>query len=315
MTLVITLGNEDQFIQLSDRRISSGRSVISDESNKATIFRCKNGRFVVGFSGLAQAGSFKTRDWILDALFESAKPDYLATKTLHRFNEKLSTEFLENKWLKNLHPKNLRLSIIFSGYLYNFNPPLIVCAILTNFQDFDSGIDNQDPWTEFRALYQKEKRPYKGSLTYIQRIGLWPAVTNNDISELRKVLIERADSTEIINHGVDKIRSIADRPKAQGLVGKQISSITVPRNLDEDISSDYHSNKIGYSTYMPSIVFAMGKGQSQIYKRISVTAQDSESTMPIVVPKVSKNEPCPCGSTLKYKNCHGKKYFKDEENN
>ncbi|MEI0739338.1 SEC-C metal-binding domain-containing protein [Paenibacillus sp. JTLBN-2024] len=29
---------------------------------------------------------------------------------------------------------------------------------------------------------------------------------------------------------------------------------------------------------------------------------DSDNT----VPKVGRNEPCPCGSGLKYKKCHGK---------
>jgi len=31
-----------------------------------------------------------------------------------------------------------------------------------------------------------------------------------------------------------------------------------------------------------------------------------ETTMPLEVPRVGRNEPCPCGSGKKYKQCHGK---------
>jgi preprotein translocase subunit SecA len=35
--------------------------------------------------------------------------------------------------------------------------------------------------------------------------------------------------------------------------------------------------------------------------------QDGVKKMPIKVgPKVGRNDPCPCGSGKKYKNCHGK---------
>jgi preprotein translocase subunit SecA len=38
----------------------------------------------------------------------------------------------------------------------------------------------------------------------------------------------------------------------------------------------------------------------------SVSQEADPATMVAAVPKVGRNEPCPCGSGKKYKNCHGK---------
>lgn len=38
----------------------------------------------------------------------------------------------------------------------------------------------------------------------------------------------------------------------------------------------------------------------------TVTPPDNGSTNPVIVPPSNKNSPCPCGSGLKYKDCHGK---------
>jgi preprotein translocase subunit SecA len=38
----------------------------------------------------------------------------------------------------------------------------------------------------------------------------------------------------------------------------------------------------------------------------SVSQEADLATVALPVPKVGRNEPCPCGSGRKYKNCHGK---------
>ncbi len=46
--------------------------------------------------------------------------------------------------------------------------------------------------------------------------------------------------------------------------------------------------------------------QAQITIRTHIKAEDRNPSDPSTWGKVSRNEPCPCGSGLKYKNCHGK---------
>jgi preprotein translocase subunit SecA len=38
----------------------------------------------------------------------------------------------------------------------------------------------------------------------------------------------------------------------------------------------------------------------------SVASETDPRTATVQVPKVGRNEPCPCGSGKKYKHCHGK---------
>jgi preprotein translocase subunit SecA len=38
----------------------------------------------------------------------------------------------------------------------------------------------------------------------------------------------------------------------------------------------------------------------------SVSAETDPATVAAAVPKVGRNDPCPCGSGKKYKACHGK---------
>jgi hypothetical protein len=84
LTLVLALGNANQVIQLSDRRVSAGGRPVDDESPKAGILHCRNGRFAFGFAGLSQAGSFRTQHWLTDALYECGPPDYSALGILQR---------------------------------------------------------------------------------------------------------------------------------------------------------------------------------------------------------------------------------------
>ena len=76
MTLILTLGNNDQMIQISDRRLSSNGKLIDDESNKCGVLFCKKARTAFGYTGLAQWKSFNTQKWLLKALHDSAQPDY-----------------------------------------------------------------------------------------------------------------------------------------------------------------------------------------------------------------------------------------------
>jgi hypothetical protein len=60
MTLIVSLVNADQVIQISDRRISRPGVIVTEESNKAGVLSCADARFAFGYTGLANVGSFDT---------------------------------------------------------------------------------------------------------------------------------------------------------------------------------------------------------------------------------------------------------------
>ena len=124
MTLILALGNSDQFVQLSDRRLSWNGSLIDDESSKAGYLSCPNARLAFGFTGLARLDSFRTRDWLLDALLECGPPDYDARGVLQRLCVRATETFRFHPVLRSSPRQHRRLSIIFSGYLNYGRSPL-----------------------------------------------------------------------------------------------------------------------------------------------------------------------------------------------
>jgi len=58
----------DYAVQVSDRRLSIDGVMRGDESNKAALLFATDARMIVGFTGIAKAGSFTTAHWILDTL-------------------------------------------------------------------------------------------------------------------------------------------------------------------------------------------------------------------------------------------------------
>jgi len=63
MTLIIAMGNQQQVVLVSDRRLTRNGDPYEEESNKAFVFDCQNARFALAFSGFAEQSSFLTSFW------------------------------------------------------------------------------------------------------------------------------------------------------------------------------------------------------------------------------------------------------------
>ncbi len=123
MTLILALANSQQAMQLSDRRLTcTDGTVFDDSSNKATVLVCANGRFAVGYTGLADYCSFRTQAWLLDSLSECGPPDFGCAELICRFMQKAKHEFASHPDLCQLSPVQKRLTVMFTGYLYRPNP-------------------------------------------------------------------------------------------------------------------------------------------------------------------------------------------------
>jgi hypothetical protein len=279
---------------------------IDDKTNKAGSLICADARFFFGFAGLASAGEFKASKWILETLFSSGPGDYTAWNTLYRFTERATKDFNELSALKNLSKVDKRFSVIFSGYIDLHNPPLAVCVIVTNFQNALNGIDSSEAWDNFQIFHTQEKKSRAESFDFVNRIGMWPAMTDNDVISLRLLLSERKPARAIIDKGVELVRSMADRPSAHKTIGKQITSICLPRDIKKQISVDYHTDKVTHESKLPSQVISISDSEHLIMMEPILKVQNSDGTPGVFVPKVSRNAMCPCKSGKKYKYCHGK---------
>ncbi len=304
MTLILSFGNKDQVIQLSDRRLSNSSRVIEEESNKCGIMTCPNARLAFGYTGIARYYKFNTFDWLLQALHESAQPTFVAKDIIERLCENASKTFKQHPSLKIAPNPTKALSIMFSGYVYGSDYPQTAYAVASNYVNLETFHQHENVQEEFRVRFFSATDLVENP-TMIQRIGNWQGITEKDIYELRQALMERKPRNALINIGVEFIRNLADKPASSKSIGKQITSICIPPDLQEAISTEYHSNCVKRETYMPAQV-SLFPDRQLVISNISIRPVEDD-TPPISVPKVSKNAPCPCGSKVRYKNCHGKR--------
>lgn len=297
MTFVLALANDDYVVQVSDRRLSVNGLLKDDESNKAGFLVCNDARLVFAFSGIAEYGPFKTRRWILETLSEVAAPDHIAREILERFTAKATDFFRTSQLLRGVLQDHKRLSIMFTGFI---NDGRILNCIISNFQNPDSGVDLPTAVETF-VLYPKiSSRSSELKLSFVQRIGCWQAMTNDDEQVLREFLLSRKPRDAVMNKAVEVVSQMADRPAAGGTIGKQISSVCLTPESLWPITG-YHTGKRTDSIYVIDQVDLRKGAPKFIVSDLHMQVRGEI----VSVPKVGRNHPCPCLSGKKYKHCHG----------
>ncbi len=145
-----------------------------------------------------------------------------------------------------------------------------------------------------RCLACSVHHPVRSSPTEIGalHVGNWPVMNDSDEAELRALLLQRKPAHAIVGTGLDLVWRMADRPAAHGTIGKQLTSIIVPRARGEAVESDDHSAVNRHELLMADCVVLLGE-DARFFMR---DAKHENQARPIVVRKVGRNHPCPCGS-------------------
>jgi hypothetical protein len=195
---------------------------------------------------------------------------------------------------------------MFSGYLDNHDPPRWGYAIVTNFQDFQCLRDRSEAQDEFSVTFWNERRPLEHEATLVQRVGSWTAMTVEDERALRGLLKDRKPAAAIIGKAVELVHQMADRPSAHRTIGKRLSVIRVARDARSRVDGQYYSDVRSCKSYLPDVVILRPQG-GVAAKDITIQLLGrGGSSGTLVVPKVGRNQPCPCNSGKKYKRCHGR---------
>lgn len=303
MTLIVVLSNEDQVIQLSDRRLSNDKNIVNEESNKVGFFEFENARFVYGYTGIAEYNKFKAKDWIISALTKSACQGYDSERIFKQIQEEATRYFKTSPDLRSLHPRDKRFSVMLTGYLYpygGYELPLAVSVIFSNYQNFKTGLNADEATEEFQPIYFQEKRPNNGKFTFVQSIGR--LLTGHQVNALRLLLDSNTPPEALIGKGIEIIREVSDLTVKP--IGKQITALTLPRDLRKGSSESYHSHIPYHSSFMADIV-SVYPGRCMAIKDMELSPVTKDSST-LLIPKVGRNARCPCNSGKKYKRCHGK---------
>jgi SEC-C motif len=299
MTLIVALMAPTQAILVSDRRFTrNGRlfDAENDEKNKAAVLFCADGRVAVAFTGLAIAGRFETSRAMLRVLAEAGKEDHLLLPTIQRFATKMSEEIKK----LNISAKDKHLRFIFAGYRYEQSTATPVLIQVTNVFDKSRTAQNLAA-DDFLLVAWRNRAPF-GSFGFGMTAGVAPV----DREKLSELLLQQRPAEALVNKAVDTIGNAADSPKSKNLVGKQCMSIVVP--IRGGVIANYHSAKVKNKIYLPSSIVstpnASFTNQGGFIEQLDVTGA------PLVVPKVRRNRPCPCGSGKRYKSCCGREQTK-----
>ena len=303
MTLILVLGNPDQVIQISDRRASVNGTPRDDESNKAGVLISADGILAYAFTGLARYSGFDTSWWLNSALYDCGPPDYKAYHILQRLNQRASRDFQAMPPLRGLTPKHKAVAFVFSGYLTDRAPPRSVFAVLSNSTAL-ADVETDGDTFEFQGIV--ETGPGTSDFSLVRPVGFCEGVDNNDLEALQTLMEAHKPATAIIGKGIEVMRAIADRPRSKGMIGKQLSSIIVARHQMTEVKTQYHSDLVTYESYIPDTVFLQGDGRRCANIGARLEPLNRSAALPLHVPKVGRNAPCPCGSGKKYKHCHGR---------
>lgn len=304
MTLIVALVNQDQTLQVSDRRLSYfGVRPPDDESDKAIYYKTGNGRFAVGYTGLAAAGSFRTHPWLVEQLGEVSEPEYLAGAALPRLRDRLDQVFKERRVLRNLSRGQRRLTVVFSGFLDVGGTPRGANAVLSNFQDAKTGLDAPEAKDEFQLELLADGGVTEGAFPLIRAFGAQGAITADELAGLEGMLRTRQPQQAILARTISVIRAAATRPEARGTVGKSLSSITLPVDADGPTMA-FHAATSDRMIPAPAAVIATPAVKVGI-KSLEFRRADEHLSPPEGTPIPGRNDPCWCGSGRKFKQCHG----------
>lgn len=306
MTLMLIMANQQHVVLVSDRRLTRNGQLIEDESNKAAVFICRAARLAVAYAGLAQAGGFLTREWLPIALMESVAPDYLMGPTVERFRQRASRDIADIR-VNRLSDK--RLTVVLAGHSYNETRPRCYCWLVSNFEGLNSQQQSRvTPSAEFSAEFYRELRPTVEDPSMVLAVGAGWAPSQSDLESLQVLVRDNRPARALVDKGVEVIRATAESASSGRVIGKQCTSIVIPSKLEQDVVGEYHSATVARTLFFPSLISALG-GESGVYVIAEVGFEFRDSNgrqIPLSVPKVGRNRPCPCGSGLKYKQCHGR---------
>jgi hypothetical protein len=313
VTLVMVLANNDQAIMLADRRISQEREItlpdgrtrktrhpVSEEYNKLAAFVCKNARVGVGFTGVATTPTgFNSARWLLEALMEAARPSPFLQPTVERLRE------IATRDIGALEGEN-QLTVVLAGYIHSDAPPLGCLCCISNFEGPDGMRYPVRPAFESYVITQDRPSPEPFHLmrVYGSTDVLKNRVSQEDGAVVGRLLEQRRSARAIRDKALEALNRVGAPGGEMGAIGRQRGSMVVPSELSKPIMTDYLSDENRWEVEFPSQVIMVGADTDGAV--IGLSMRTENRALPLTVRKVPRNYPCPCGSGIKYKRCHGR---------
>ena len=298
MTMILATGNSQYAIQVSDRRLCSGREYVEDEANKAIVALFRDGRMTGSFTGLARCDGFDTRKWFLETLLSVIKGKQSSVR--HSFDE--FTTRATNQWERlRVSAAHKRTTFVFAGYVYSPPDPGLYVLRVSNFEQW-----RQPSASSARDRFIFERCCWNGPDNEEPHGVFWfgddsaESKLADHVSRLDELVAGRKPVDAIVHKACDLIRHAADHPRSRGRIGKQCNSIILPADPSQPARAGYETDEFKMLVEIPGFVDA-----DVAVDRLSF-GPVSPDAAPVAWPKhkVRKKGPCPCGSGKRTQDCH-----------
>jgi hypothetical protein len=297
MTFVLVAANADQVIQVSDRQITGwDGSVLQEAYGKAGHLLCDDASVIYAFAGFATLGTFQTSTWLSSALQDSSKRYSRFQELIEHFAEIATSAFRSDIRILAAPPEHRKLTVMLTGYTA---AGFIVNAMVSNFQDFTNFINYPIAQSMFTVHWEISCAPAPHNPTFIQAIGAFRAMTDEDEQELRIMLNNRAPHEAVRAKAAAIAANISDRCRSFGTVGKRLNTASISFKQPWTVCSGYDSDIVEQEIPMIDMVDGRAGGTGLLVGQLTLTADKV-----VIFPKVHRNAPCPCGSGERFRFCH-----------
>lgn len=293
MTLILTAITPDFAVMASDRRLSTSRGVVTDDSGKAGVIHTNDGTALYAYTGLAELGSFRAKEWILQALMEAS--DGTLNETLYGFAEVAEKKFA------NLAYRGHGITLALAGFSSSVGPFM---GAVSNLEDL-SGAFLPRPSRDFRTRILISPDSGAAELSGVMAHGINQTEYPTELNELNALVLASSPAHAIEGKASHLIRKLADDPRTQGAVGKNLMVSTLHRPPAGRLP-------VPKATYMPlgeadrlhmlDVVDLRTAKPKIAFRDIEMVFEEGQR----IGPRLGRNERCHCGSGLKFKYCHGR---------
>lgn len=295
VTLLLGINTRTAAILVSDRRITSVGVVRDDEFNKTLSLICDDGRYAVAFAGLATSGTHSTGKWLAETLAAQSAGDVGTSVAVFDRLTVAATKLVAGLGLAGL--SDGRLSVLAVGYRASGGRVEAVTTLMSNFEDF--GADSEPV---SRPGFMRTERVETGFA--INAVGMYRSADVSDWEDIRDMVRTDPPAQAIVRKTFARVRAIAKRKASAGLIGEQLMGIIVPRDPTETMHSEYDVAVPGETAYGAGHVDAR-TGRAMAFWDVGQRMLDADGKpIRMALPRVGRNDPCPCGSGIKYKKCH-----------
>jgi hypothetical protein len=300
MTAIVVASSGEESILVADRRLTANGVLTDDDAGKGFLVVVPDGRLMMAFTGLARAGAFDTRQWILQETVKILPEAPTLAGYLHALAAAANQKFRRLR----IRRSAARLTIVACGYIYIKQKSYAITARVSNFEHA-AGVLREPGAFEVASYRLTPESPGH----FIGIFGTSGKMFRSDIEGLDKLAARKVPYAGLIAYTISAICRHAESPESAGTVGTSCSAIAMRWNPADPVHASYHSLDHREHQVTPDVVaWDPENMKTPMYVPSQALALRNKSGEAALFGP-DQNGACHCGSGKRYRRCHGRGLF------